>query len=119
MLKGSNLHVNQHIVALHGRKKTKALVAALLAEQDPRGGTERRLLREEVYPLSGADGHSREPSSRLRECQDTSLTKLISRSRRFLRDSLQETGLAEVFEWFVYRHEERRWYLYEEKTREA
>ncbi len=47
-LKGSNLHIGQHIVALHGRKKTKLLLEAMLSQS-------REGLRMEVLVSSSAD----------------------------------------------------------------
>ena len=111
-LKGSNLHIGQHIVTLHGRKKTKALLEAMLTEQQQ--GIRRDQLRSKVYEHSSSS--LQPPSLRLKEAQDGSLSKLISRSRNFLNQSLADTPWSEQIEWFVYQEKERRWQLYQQRA---
>ncbi|MBC7662042.1 MAG: hypothetical protein H7249_20295 [Chitinophagaceae bacterium] len=118
VLKGSNLHIGQHIVALHGRKKTRMLLEAMMGdnpgepEKKPRPkGIDREYLRREVY-AARAD---MDVSLRLRESQDGSLSKLISRSRKFLLESLAETPWSRELDWLVYSDEDRSWQLVRRK----
>lgn len=108
-LKGSNLHIGQHIVALHGRKKTRLLLEAMLKANPREEGLHREQLKREVY----SDGDLPQPhlSSRLRESQDGSLSKLISRSRSFLNESLRDTAWSNEVDWFVYSEKNRKWQL--------
>lgn len=105
-LKGNNLYIDQHIVPLRTRAKTLLLVKALLSE-DGEAAIDRESLRSRVYAGPG------EPSERLRLAQDSSLNKLISRSRSFLADSLQDSDLSRCIDWFVYCNRERKWRLFE------
>lgn len=107
-LKGSNLYIGPHIVSLHGRKKTKRLLEAMLKGDERETGLHREQLKSEVY---GGERSSSAMSLRLRESQDGSLSKLISRSRSFLRESLRDTSWAQEVDWFVYSQAERRWQL--------
>ncbi len=111
-LKGSNLHIGHHIISLHGRTKTRLLLEAMLLGGE--GGTEglkRDQLRYKVYQDALALPLQASPSSRLRESQDSSLSKLISRSRSFLKESLRDTEWSSELEWFVYSERERNWKL--------
>ncbi len=108
-LKGSNLYIGSHIVALHGRKKTRLLLEAMLKEGGGEEGLHREQLKREVY--SDAEASPVALSSRLRESQDGSLSKLISRSRSFLKESLRDTTWSSEVDWFVYCQAARRWQL--------
>jgi hypothetical protein len=105
-LKGTNLYINQHIVSLRTRTKTLLLVKAMLAENGERA-MDRESLRSHVYDCP------EEPSERLRISQDSSLNKLISRSRTFLAESLRDSDLSRSIDWFVYCNRERTWRLFE------
>ncbi|RYZ53208.1 MAG: hypothetical protein EOP07_18245 [Proteobacteria bacterium] len=109
-LKGSNLHIGQHIVALHGRKKTRMLVEAMINSDRDGQGMNREDLRRHVYQLPGRLG-AQEASPRLLESQDGSLSKLISRSRSFLKESLEGSAWSRQLDWFVYSDKERKWQL--------
>ncbi|MBC7533931.1 MAG: hypothetical protein H7318_20380 [Oligoflexus sp.] len=108
-LKGSNLHIGQHIVALHGRKKTRLLLEAMLKAGSHEEGLHREQLKREVYSNPALPQQT--TSSRLRESQDGSLSKLISRSRSFLKESLRDTAWSHEVDWFVYSEKNRKWQL--------
>jgi len=118
-LKGSNLHIGHHILSLQGRKKTLRLMEAMLSSGcGGQEGFKRDQLRAHVYhDQDFATVASRaEPSQRLRESQDGSLSKLISRSRRFINESLQDTDWSRSLDWFVYSDKERKWQLVQNRA---
>lgn len=115
-LKGSNLHIGPYIVTLHGRKKMRLLFEAMLrGSGEGSDGLRREQLRAEVYsdPQPAA---TQIPSRRLRESQDGSLSKLISRSRNFLKESLRDSPWSHEVDWLVYSEKSRTWQLLQSKA---
>ncbi|RYZ91215.1 MAG: hypothetical protein EOP04_01270 [Proteobacteria bacterium] len=102
-LRGTNFHVGAFIIPLHGRKRMYALIKFLLENPE---GAKRDRIRCAIYPDS-----SKELSFRLRDSQDCSLSKLISRSRRYLKQALADHDVGKHIRWLMYCGDERCWRL--------
>ncbi len=102
-LRGTNFHVGAFIIPLHGRKRMYALIKFLHENPD---GAKREKIRCAIYPDS-----SKELSFRLRDSQDCSLSKLISRSRRYLKQALSDHEMGKNIRWLMYCDDERCWRL--------
>lgn len=105
-LRESNLHVGSYIIPLYGRKKMLHLVQVMIE-----GGRDlnRPELRKAIYRTNTDE----EQSFRLRDSQDCSLSKLISRSRRHLKLALSGTPWGQTIDWFVYSEKGKFWRLHE------
>ncbi len=101
-----NLRVGDFIIPLHCKKRTLELVKYLA---NTSRGASRSELRKHIYGKSQADLANM--SERLIECQEMSLSKLISRSRKYLKLSLQGTEWEKTIEWFVYDDIQKIWFL--------
>lgn len=105
-LRESNLHVGSYIIPLYGRKKMLHLVQVMI---EGGGGLSRPELRSAIYRCNSDE----EQSFRLRDSQDCSLSKLISRSRRHLKLALGGTPWGQTIDWFVYSERGKYWRLHQ------
>ena len=105
-LRESNLHVGSYIIPLYGRKKMMHLVQVMI---EGGRGLSRPELRKAIYRSNPDE----EQSFRLRDSQDCSLSKLISRSRRHLKLALGGTPWGQTIDWFVYNEQGKFWRLHE------
>jgi hypothetical protein len=102
-LRGTNFHVGSFIIPLQGRKRMHALIKFLLEHPE---GAKRDCIRGAIYPHS-----AKELSFRLRDSQDCSLSKLISRSRGYLKQALSDSELGQSIRWLVYCEDKKFWRL--------
>ena len=110
-LRETNLHVGSYIIPLHGRKKMMQLIQIMISDEK---GMSRAELRGSIYKQNSSD----ELSFRLRDSQDCSLSKLISRSRRYLKLALDGTPWGRSIDWFVYHEQEKFWSLHKLRSLE-
>lgn len=110
-LRGTNLYIGSYIIPLHGRKRMLSLISYLIDKDRP---VERHEIRKAIYKQP----HERDLSFRLRDSQDCSLSKLISRSRRYLKFALADTPWSASIDWFIYEDRTKTWTFYQAKEQQ-
>lgn len=103
-LRSTNLFIGPYIVPLYGRKRMLSLVQFLIQQDGP---AQRIKIRKTIYKHD----NEQDLSFRLRDSLDCSLSKLISRSRRFLQQALKDTPWGTSIEWFYYHEDQKSWSL--------
>jgi hypothetical protein len=103
-----NLWVNSIMIPLLTRDRTLDLVQAFFCSEGP--GLKKEEIMMAVYGAEQRDSH------RYRESLDTRLTKLLSRTRKFLSESLEAAHLPFHLDWLVYDLKTRSYYLYKIRT---
>lgn len=103
-----NLWINRIMIPLASREKTLFLIQAFF-----RSETLSLTKAEIISAVYGVEEHN---SSRYREAQEINLTKLLSRTRSFLEESLEHTYLPFPLDWLVFDIKTRRYCLYRIRT---
>ncbi len=104
---GSSLCVNGVLIPLASRPLTLKLIAAFFKDWDRQ--VDRDTILREVYGYKGRDLGS----ERMNQSYDTSLNKLISRTRKLLDEALAPMGWGANFEWLVFDPKTKLWKLWD------
>jgi hypothetical protein len=102
------LWVNRILVPLASRQKTLTLIQAFF--RSPSMTLSKAEIASAVY------GIQKDASPRYIEAQEINLTKLLSRTRSFLEESLAHTYQAPPLDWLVFDIKTRRYRLYKIRT---
>jgi hypothetical protein len=98
------LWINRVLVPLASRHKTLTLIQAFF--RSPTLTLSKAEIASAVY------GIQKDASPRYIEAQEINLTKLLSRTRTFLEESLAHTHQARPLDWLVFDIKTRRYRLY-------
>lgn len=99
-----NLWVNSIMIPLVTRDKTLDLVQVFFFSEG------RGLKKDEI--LMAVYGAEKRDSQRYRESLDIRLTKLLSRTRKFLKESLEAVHLPFHLDWLVFDVRTKSYHLY-------
>lgn len=102
------LWINRILVPLASRQKTLTLIQAFFRSSTL------TLTKAEI--ASAVYGIQKDASPRYIEAQGINLTKLLSRTRSFLEESLAHTYQAPPLDWIVFDIKTRRYRLYKIRT---
>jgi hypothetical protein len=98
------LWINSILVPLASRQKTLALIQAFFRSSS--------LTLSKAEIASAVYGVQKDASPRYIDAQEINLTKLLSRTRTFLEESLAHTHQAQPLDWLVFDIKTRRYRLY-------
>jgi hypothetical protein len=99
-----SLWVNRTMIPLSSRMKTFQLIEAFFKTDS--------LAMSKAEILSAVYGSQQTRSERFTTAQDTNLTKLVSRTRSFLEESLNYIPQAQPIDWLVFDIKSRKYQLY-------
>jgi hypothetical protein len=102
------LWINRILVPLASRQKTLILIQAFFQSSS--------LTLSKAEIASAVYGIQKESSPRYVEAQEINLTKLLSRTRTFLEESLAHSYQVQPLDWLVFDVKTRRYRLYKIRT---
>jgi hypothetical protein len=101
-LSSNYLYVGSYHISLHGRRRTLELLKHLMLHSD---GLYHEDLRERMFGRTSQN-------KRILKTQDSSLRKLIARTRTIVTSALAHTEWTDKIQWFVYRDQDETWNLF-------
>jgi len=99
-----SLWINRTMIPLASRLKTLHLIHAFFQTEN--------LALNKAAILDAVYGPQDERSSRFTDAQDSNLTKLLSRTRTFLENSLTHLHHSRPIDWLVFDIKTRKYQLY-------